>query len=250
MGWTKMNDSTPLNVEKMKERKSLAIVALGPSSFEYFKAVEAAGAKEQLFDQVWTVNTYASVMKADIVFHMDDIRVQMARAEKNEKIRHLVEHLRTYQGRVITSRTHPDFPCLEAFPLQEAANEFKCFYFNNTVAYAMAYAIMRGEFNEIVLYGCDYHYTGESFVEPGRACLEFWIGRAWERGIRIHIAPNSSLMDTNAQVLYGYDTVDVAYKVDDNGLIEVKVEEKKDLELDADAIEQRYCHALKEPVNV
>lgn len=241
-----MTDQTPVTVKK---KRALAIVALGPSSSEFFMAVEGNGSKDAIFDEVWTVNTFASLIRADIVFHMDDIRVQMARSEKNEKIRNLVEYLRTYQGRVITSRTHPDFPCLEAFPLEAVINEFKCAYFNNTMAYAMAYAIFVERFDEIILYGCDYHYGNSHLVEPGRACLEFWIGRAWERGIVIHVARTSSLLDTNNYVLYGYDTLDVAIGAE-NGRVKVKMSPKKDLKLDADEIEERYSHNPKEVENV
>lgn len=223
--------------------KRVALVALGPSSLQYIMAAEGAGDKAVLYDEIWTVNTYASVLKADIVFHMDDIRVQLARAEKNEKIRGLVEYLRTYQGRVITSRLHPDFPCLEAFPLQEAIQELRSTYFNNTVAYAMAYALLRLKSgDEITLFGCDYDYKGSSKIEPGRACLEYWIGRAVERGLVVNIASSSSLMDTNEAVLYGYDTLDVAYRIDEHGKCEVRMTEKENLRLDPDEIERRYDH--------
>lgn len=229
--------------------RRLAIVALGPSSLQYVVGVESAGDKAALFDEVWTVNTYASLLKADIVFHMDDIRVQMARAEKNPKIANLVNYLRTHQGRVITSRLHPDFPCLEAFPLQEALQEFRSTYFNNTVAYAMAYAILRRKAgDEITLFGCDYHYQGSSHLEAGRACLEYWIGRAVERGLVINIANSSSLMDVNQPMLYGYDTLDVAYRFDENGKCEVRMTEKENLRLDPDEIERRYDHETRKEV--
>lgn len=223
--------------------KRVALVALGPSSLQYVVAGEASGDKAKLYDEVWTVNTYASVLKADLVFHMDDIRVQLARSAKNEKIRNLVDYLRGHQGRVITSRLHPDFPCLELFPLQEAIQEFRSVYYNNTVAYAMAYAMLRlPKGSEITLFGCDYHYQGSNQVEAGRACLEYWIGRAVERGFVVNIASSSSLMDVNAPLLYGYDTLDVAYRIDSEGKVELRMEEKKDLRLDPDEIEDRYNH--------
>jgi hypothetical protein len=52
---------------------------------------------------------------------MDDVRIQMIRAaaDPGSNIARMVEWLRTYKGRVITSRAHPDFPCLEEFPLEE-----------------------------------------------------------------------------------------------------------------------------------
>lgn len=224
----------------MMNKKRLAIVALGPSSFQYIQAVEAVGDRSLLFEEVWTVNTYSSVIKSDLVFHMDDIRVQMARAEQNEKIKGLVDYLRTHQGRVMTSRTHPEFPCLEAFPLEEVMNEFKTFYFNNTVAYALAYALMQ-EFDSIALYGCDYHYQGSTDLEPGRACLEYWLGRAWERGVHIEIASSSTLLDASSPRLYGYDTLEVKFKVDEDSKIKVEMT-PRDEPINAEEIEKRYCH--------
>jgi hypothetical protein len=227
-----------------QRKKKIAIVALGPSMFQYVQVAEGAGDKSIVFDEVWGINTVASVLKADLIFHMDDVRVQMARAPHNPKIAALVDYLYTHQGRVITSRAHPDFPCLEPFPLQEVVNDVKSFYFNNTVAYPIAYAMWRGDVGSIFLYGCDYNYQNSNKVEPGRACLEFWLGRAWERGIEIAIASSSSLMDTNRPCLYGYDTLKVGYQVKEDGTIEVSTV-PKDEPIDGKAIEERYDHSRK-----
>ena len=58
----------------------LAIVALGPTSLNYIQAVDAAGDRKKMFDEVWTFNSYASVIESDRLFHMDDVEVQRRRA--------------------------------------------------------------------------------------------------------------------------------------------------------------------------
>ncbi len=223
----------------------VAIVALGPSANDYIRYAEGCGNLKEIYDEVWVVNTFGSVLKCDLVFHMDDVRVQMRRAEHNSKIASLVEWLRTYEGRVITSRAHPDFPCLEEYPLEEVLNLVRVPYFNGTVAYAMAYAIWREDVTDVSLYGVDYNWRGASELEPGRACLEYWMGRATERGMGLRIAPTSTLMDTNCRTLYGYDTLIVRVGTNqDTGRISVQMEPKEEF-ASGKEVEERYDHSIK-----
>jgi hypothetical protein len=50
-----------------------------------------------------------------------------------------------------------------------------------------------------------------NFAEAGRACCEFWLAIAATKGIKLHIANSSSLLDMNVpedQKLYGYHRLD------------------------------------------
>jgi hypothetical protein len=67
-------------------------------------------------------------------------------------------------------------------------------YFNNTAAYAVAYAVHIGV-KKISMYGCDYTYPNAHDAEKGRACTEFHLGIAKARGIRIGLTDKTSLMD-------------------------------------------------------
>ena len=65
--------------------------------------------------------------------------------------------------------------------------------------------------SDIHLYGIDFTHKNVAFAEAGRACCEFWLAIATAKGIKIHIAHNSSLLDTNVpddQKLYGYHRLD------------------------------------------
>jgi hypothetical protein len=48
-------------------------------------------------------------------------------------------------------------------------------------------------------------------AESGRACVEFWLAIAVSKGIKIEVAHNSTLLDTNVpdnEKLYGYHRLD------------------------------------------
>ena len=101
---------------------------------------------------------------------------------------------------------HADFPAIELYPLEEVVKDTGVCYFNNTVAYAMAYAIWK-KAQKICLYGIDFTYKNVNMAESGRACVEFWCATAISKGIKIEVAHRSGLLDTNVpdnEKLYGY----------------------------------------------
>jgi len=223
----------------------VAIVGLGPSVNQFIEVTKRLGGSSAFCDEVWGINALGDVLKCDKVFHMDDIRIQESRAEARPQsnIANMVRWLKSYDGTVITSREHPDYPCLEAFPLERAINELGHAYFNNTAAYAVAYAILSGV-KKISLFGCDYTYPNAHDAEKGRACVEFWLGYARAKGIKVAMPKTTTLMDalyTDDERLYGYDTVHV--NVSGNpGSFSVAFEER-DTIATADEIEERYDHS-------
>jgi SAM-dependent methyltransferase len=149
--------------------------------------------------------------RCDRIFHMDDVRVQEIRAAAAPGIEHR-RHARvaeTHPGPIVTSRTHPDYPGLVPFPLEDVVNECPNGYFNSTAAYAVAYAIWLGV-EKVSLFGCDFTYPDAHDAEKGRACVEFWLGVASERGIKIVVPKTTSLLDalhSQNERFYGYDCV-------------------------------------------
>jgi len=225
----------------------VAIVGLGPSINEFVEVTKRYGGRSAFCDEVWGINAVGDVLSCDKVFHMDDIRIQEARAEARPQsnIANMVKWLKNYEGTVITSRAHPGYPCLVEFPLEKALNNLGHDYFNNTAAYAVAYAILTGV-KKISLFGCDFTYPNAHDAEKGRACVEFWLGFARARGIQILLPKNTTMMDalyTKAERLYGYDTVDVDITVDEGGLCTVSMTERETVAT-ADEIEQRYDHSV------
>ena len=95
---------------------------------------------------------------------------------------------------IITARAYPEkVPQTVEYPLDEVLSRFAGAepYYAETVCYAVAWAIMIGV-SEITFYGCDY----ERIRAAERACVEYWIGRAREAGIKINIAKGSQLLKT------------------------------------------------------
>lgn len=222
----------------------VAILGLGPSVDQYVDVTKRLGGKHAFCDETWSMNALGLVILSDRVFHMDDVRVQIKRAEARPQsnIARMLEWMRVHPGPIITSRAHPDFPGLVEFPLQDCLRRFETPYFNSTAAYALVYAMLIGV-KRVSLFGCDYTYPNQHDAEKGRGCLEFWIGYAMARGMKVAVSQRSTLLDamhTQAERLYGYDTLDVTLRTED-GRAAVDFVEKD--APSADEIEARYDHS-------
>jgi hypothetical protein len=256
---------------------SVAILGLGPSLEAYVDVTKRFGNRRVMFDEVWAINAAADVIQCDRVFHMDDVRIQEMRAKRRaehqaaararlasgdeitdaerdeievtlapDNIGPMLEWLRAHPGPVYTSRSHPDYPGLIDYPLADVMNSCGgVAYFNSTAAYAVAFAIHIGV-KKITLFGCDFSYANSHQAEQGRACVEFYLGIAKERGIAIGLPNTTPLMDgiaTNQGRFYGYDTLDIAlnHETEDGPLL-VTFTPRKTLPT-ADEIESRYDHS-------
>ena len=227
----------------------VVILGLGPSAEQYMDLCKRLGGRRRFADQVWAINAMGDVVQCDLVFHMDDIRVQELRAAAapQSNIAEMVKWLKTSPVPVITSRAHPAYPALREFPLEDVINALGYAYFNGTAAYAVAYAIFQGA-TKISLFGCDFSYANSHHAEKGRGCLEFWLGFAAARGIELGFADRTSLLDTIDEPadegvlnVYGYDFDRVLIDVVD-GAAQVRFE-PKDNPPTAAEIEARYDHS-------
>lgn len=225
----------------------VAIIGLGPSAEAYVDYVKRLGGRHAFCDEVWTINALGNVLDCDRVFHMDDVRIQEIRAEARPQsnIARMLEWMRRHPGPIYTSRTHPDYPGLVAFPLEDVLNNLGYAYLNNTAAYALALAIHIGV-KKVSIFGCDYTYPNAHDAEKGRGCLEFWLGYAAARGINIALPDRTSLMDQcepEQPPVYGYDTVKVGIQVDpETKHATVTFAERENIPT-ADEIERRYDHS-------
>lgn len=214
--------------EKVPER--VAIVALGPSHQQYVPVCDRYGNRFQLFDETWTVNSFANVIDSDRLFHMDDFRVQMLRAVKNERVRNMLESLKRYKGPIYTSVEHPDYPQSRQFPLFEAISKYNTFYFNNTMAYALAFAGLIGV-KQLTLFGMDYTWPGVEGSEGGRGCAEYWVGRLRQSGVGVAVCQESTLLDTRQNRndeyhLYGYDAYTLKLERQTDGKVKLRLLDK------------------------
>lgn len=190
--------------------KHVAIVALGASAEDYSRITKVRGGRKAYCDETWAINAMGGVIQCDRIFHMDDVRVQELRAEAQPRsnIAVMLDWLGTTDVPVYTSHVDAEalkkYPSLKHYPLEPVIQSLGEWYFNNTVPYAVAYAIVN-QVEKISLFGCDYSYKDVHKAERGRACLEFWLGMAKARGIKVAIPPTTSLFDTvDHEGLYGY----------------------------------------------
>jgi SAM-dependent methyltransferase len=237
-------DMTPTAPEIVSPPGHVTIIGLGPSCHEYLNLAKGLGARRKVGDEIWAINALGDVLKCDRIFHMDDVRIQEVRAaaRPDSNIAAMLDWLKSHPGPIYTSRPHPNYPGLVAYPLADVLNSTRQTYFNNTAAYAVAYAIHIGV-KKISCYGMDFTYPNAHDAERGRGCVEFWLGLASARGIQIRIPRNSSLMDgCEPKRFYGYDTVDVNVDVSSGAaVLDFAPLEKLPT---ADEIEARYNHGV------
>lgn len=224
---------------------------MGHSKNTFLMNAAVAGGSHVLYDEVWAINTMGGVIQHDLLFHMDDCRIQEARAAANpeHQVAKMVEWLKTHPG-FITSRAYPEYPGAIEFPLQEVLDAYHCTYLNNTVVYAFVYAMFIGV-EHVTLFGADYSYPGNAHkAEEGRGCLEFWIGSAITRGMSVEVAEGSTLLDISkpaSQRFYGYDMVDIELQRNEQtGQLKIKMTDRapEDIPSAAD-METRYNHTPK-----
>lgn len=224
----------------------VAILGLGPSVRHFLEITKRLGGRHAFCDEVWAINALGDVLACDLVFHMDDVRIQEIRAAASPEsnIANMLAWLKKHTGPIMTSRAHPDFPALVEYPLEDVVNMCPNGYLNTTAAHAVAYAILKGA-KKISCWGMDFTYPDAHHAEKGRACVEFWLGFASARGIEIVAPKTSSLLDamyplTGPDRFYGYDCVELSFK-HEGGRFKVAMKDREKLPTAAE-IEERYDH--------
>jgi hypothetical protein len=233
--------------EREEPGKHVAILGLGPSLDQYLEITKRQGGRHKFCDEVWAINALGDVLACDLVFHMDDIRIQeiRAKAAPASNIAAMVSWIKTSRVPVVTSRAHPDYPALVEYPLEDVLNHLGHDYFNSTAAYAVAFAIHIGV-TKLSVFGADFTYPKAHDAEKGRGCVEYWLGQAAARGIKLSMPKTSTLMDacySRADRLYGYDTQDVIFDIQQNGKVTLSFKERENLPT-AEELEARYDHSV------
>lgn len=183
--------------------KTVAIVAMGLSHREFI----LAKTHSQPIDEVWAINAMSGVVFHDRVFMMDPASRFLDTEDAGTQTGIMRDVLKKHPGPIYTCELDSRCPGLVEYPLEEVVNFLGTWYLNNTVAFAIAFAIA-AKVEKLYLYGIDFSYKGNvHFAEAGRACCEFLLSKAIERGISVGVAESSSLLDNTTPVqekLYGY----------------------------------------------
>jgi hypothetical protein len=138
----------------------------------------------QSFDgERWYVNRYYP--GATAVFDMHN----SGRAEKNK---------------VAAKAAGVPFLCQDTYPLHDIINHFQTNFFTNSVCYMVALAIYQ-KYTHIDFCGCHIKPAADEPMFKNHPGVEFWIGMAMGRGIKITIHGESTLLGLLDGKIYGYD---------------------------------------------
>lgn len=189
--------------------KEIAIVALGGSFADYV----LSRINSQNYDEVWGINSIGAVFHVDRTFMMDPASRFLDGVKAGTQTGIAQEFLleTPNKGPIYSCCLDERVPEIVEYPLEDVVTATTFSYFNNTVAYAVAFAIY-SKVKKIHLCGIDFSYKQNlHFAEAGRACVEFWCALALARGIALQVAPRSALLDTSVpedEKLYGYHRLD------------------------------------------
>ena len=123
----------------------------------------------------------------------------------------MIKILKNHEGPIYTCELDDRAKGLVLYPVEQVVRDLNCYYLNNTVAYAIAFALWN-KVGCIKLFGVDFTYKGNLyFAEAGRGCVEYWLAKCQAQGVRVEVANTSTLLDTSIPVeekLYGYHRLD------------------------------------------
>jgi len=185
------------------EGASIALVAMGESQLDF----HLAKSHSVEFDEIWGINAMAGITECDRVFMMDPASRFLDSDAAGGQTGIMSKVLRTHAGPIYTCELDDRCPGLVEYPLLDVVEATRCSYFNNTVPFAIAFALYH-KVGKLNLFGLDFTYKGNlHFAEAGRSCVEFWLAKCIENNMVVSVAPRSGLLDTDTPIqekLYGY----------------------------------------------
>lgn len=132
---------------------------------------------------------------------------------------HIAE-LARFQIPVYMQAHYDDIPASVPFPKTEVeefiaditGDETAGRYMTSSIAWEIGLALLEG-FREIHLYGIDMASETEYFEQ--RACVEYLIGIARGRGIKVYIPPQSDILFAVGQYAFGFEADSFRLKIED-----------------------------------
>ena len=190
-------------IEESLKGKKIAVVAMGRSQIDYHLSISHS----QQYDEVWAIGSMCAVIAPDRAFIMDPATRFFDTFDAGPQTHVMRRTLPRLDVPIYSCVKDNRVPGIVLYPLEEVIQETGCAYFNNSIAYAIAYALYQ-EVGSINMFGADFTYkTNVHFGEMGRACCEFWLSKCMDAGMDVSIAARSPMLDTNVpekEKLYGY----------------------------------------------
>lgn len=137
--------------------------------------------------QIWTLGrNHAWIPRYDKWFEIHTM--QHLINKKTQQV--YFDFLKTCESKLFLIEPVAAYPEAKIYPKNEIKQKYGT-YFTSTMAWMFIKALDEGA-TEIGIWGVDMRGDGE--YSHQRPCLEFWIGRAMERGVKIHIHESSVLL--------------------------------------------------------
>tara|TARA_R110000744_G_scaffold169156_1_gene287003 strand:+ start:2089 stop:2808 length:720 start_codon:yes stop_codon:yes gene_type:complete len=189
---------------KELEGKNIALVAMGQSQIDF----HLSQVHSVEFDEVWAINAMIGVLpNIDRAFILDPLNRFLDTEDAGTMTPMMRKKLPKCNFPIYTCEMDDRVPAAVEYPIELIVHDLGCSYFNNTIPYAIAFALWN-KVGKLSLFGVDFTYkTNMHFAEAGRSCTEFWLSKCIEAGMQIEVAPRSSLLDTDIPLqekLYGY----------------------------------------------
>ncbi len=179
-------------------------------------AILGSGSGWELFPEnsdhtVYALNDYVKGERygimPDVLFIMDVLDEKPMIVAGMDNLGGIIKRINDMAIPLVAPYKYAEIPLSEAFPIKQAVKEFGIPYFTNTIAYMIAYAMLKGA-KEIDIYGVNQASSSEYFYE--KSGVEYMIGVANGRGIKITIhGERSELLGQKARfggaLQYGYN---------------------------------------------
>ena len=189
------------------EGKTVALIGLGVSQVDF--AIGLENSRE--WDEIWCINSAGLVYPADRIFALDPASRFFDSDDAGKQTNAMIKLMSESDVPIYTCEEDPRIRNPIRYPVEEVCNATKCAYMNNTVAFAIAYALYN-KVARIDLFGIDFSYKENMhFAEAGRACVEFWISKCMSEDIVVGISGRSTVLDSNVpatEKLYGFHRLD------------------------------------------
>jgi len=189
--------------ENTLEGKKVAIVGLGISQVDFAIGLQNG----RTWDEIWCINSAGYTYPCHKIFMLDPASRFFDSDDAGKQTQVMRKLLTKKNTPVYTCELDERIKNPVLYPLEEVCNATKCAYLNNTVAYAIAFALWQ-KVGRIDLFGIDFSYKENMhFAEAGRACVEFWISKCMENDILVGISGRSTVLDSNVpahEKLYGF----------------------------------------------
>ena len=188
--------------------KNIAIVAMGESQLDF----HLSQTHSVEFDEIWAINAMIGVLpNIDRAFMLDPMSRFLDTEDAGTMTLMMRKKLPKCNFPIYTCELDERVAAAIEYPIELVVHDLGCSYFNNTIPYAIAFALW-SKVSKISLFGIDFTYrTNMHFAEAGRSCTEFWLSKCIDAGMQIEVAPRSSLLDTDIPMqekLYGYHRLD------------------------------------------